>query len=87
MRYELSLPARMLGSWDRIQLVEWISECTFCVGTGLAPGLSPAQGVILIVYRIRKLKMRTRPNKRAVQPQIIIIIIMRNTIKITVVNC
>jgi hypothetical protein len=33
-----------------------------CVGSGLATGLSPVQGVLLTVYRIKKLKERPRCN-------------------------
>jgi hypothetical protein len=34
-----------------------------CVGSGLATGWSPVQGVLQTVYRIKKLKKRPRPNK------------------------
>jgi hypothetical protein len=34
-----------------------------CVGSGLATGWSPAQGVLPTVYRTKKLKMRSRPTK------------------------
>jgi hypothetical protein len=34
-----------------------------CVGSGLAMGCSPVQGVLPTVYRIKKLKKRPRPNK------------------------
>jgi hypothetical protein len=34
------------------------------VGSGLATGWFPVQGVLLTVYRIKKLKKRPRPNKR-----------------------
>jgi hypothetical protein len=39
-----------------------------CVGSGLAKGWSPVQGVLPTEYRIRKLKRRPRPNIRAVEP-------------------
>jgi hypothetical protein len=38
-----------------------------CIGSGLATGWSPVQGVLLNVYRIKKLKKRPRSNKRTVQ--------------------
>jgi hypothetical protein len=34
-----------------------------CVGSGLATGLSPVQGVLTTLYRIKELKKRPRPNK------------------------
>jgi hypothetical protein len=34
-----------------------------CVGSGLAKGWSPVQGVLPIVYKIKKLKKRPRSNK------------------------
>jgi hypothetical protein len=34
-----------------------------CVGRGLAAGWSPIQGVLPIVYRLKKLKTRLRPNQ------------------------
>jgi hypothetical protein len=37
-----------------------------CVGSGLATGWSPVQGVLPTVYRIKKLKKRPRSNKRTV---------------------
>jgi hypothetical protein len=40
------------------------------VGSGLATGWSPVQGVLPTVYRIKKLKKRPRSNKRTVEPQI-----------------
>jgi hypothetical protein len=39
-----------------------------CVGSGLARGWSPVQGVLPHVYKIKKLKKRPRTNKRAVEP-------------------
>jgi hypothetical protein len=41
-----------------------------CVGSGLATGWSPVQGVLPTVYRIKKLKKQARYNKRAVEPEI-----------------
>jgi hypothetical protein len=38
-----------------------------CVGSGPATGLSPVQGVLPTVYRIKKLKKRPR-STRAVEP-------------------
>jgi hypothetical protein len=39
--------------------------CAFilCVGSGLATGRSPVQGVLPTVYRIKKLKKRPRRNR------------------------
>jgi hypothetical protein len=34
-----------------------------CVGSRLATGWSPVQGVLPTVYRIKKLEKRPRPNK------------------------
>jgi hypothetical protein len=34
-----------------------------CVGSGLATGSSPVQGVLPTVFRIKKLKTRPKPNK------------------------
>jgi hypothetical protein len=39
-----------------------------CVGSDLATGSSPVQGVLPTVYRIKKLKKRPRSNKRTVEP-------------------
>jgi hypothetical protein len=47
-----------------------------CVGRGLATGVIPVQGALPTVYRIKKLKERLRPNIRAVEPIIIIVIII-----------
>jgi hypothetical protein len=41
----------------------------FCVGSGLATGWSPVQGVLPTMYRIKKLKKRPRPTW-AVEPWI-----------------
>jgi hypothetical protein len=51
-----------------------VSLCLFyvcvvlCVGSGLVTGWSLIQGVLLDVYRIKKLKERPRSNKRTVEP-------------------
>jgi hypothetical protein len=39
-----------------------------CVGSGLATGSSPAQGVLPTVYRSKRLIQRPRSNKRPVEP-------------------
>jgi hypothetical protein len=57
-----------------------------CVGRGLATGLSPVQGVLLTVYRIRNPRMQPRTNKRAVETLIIIIIIIIIIIKLHGLN-
>jgi hypothetical protein len=44
-----SSPARRLGSWVRIPLKAWMSVCVYSVfvlGSGLATGLFPTQGVL-----------------------------------------
>jgi hypothetical protein len=41
-----------------------------CVGSGLATGWSPIQGVLPTVYRIKKLIKRPRSTQRTVEPQI-----------------
>jgi hypothetical protein len=48
--------------------VRLFCDCVLCVGSGLATGWSPVQGVLPTVYWIGKLKKRPWPNKRAVQP-------------------
>jgi hypothetical protein len=71
LRHELSSLVRTLGSWVRIPLKAWMSVlcafilclCCSCVGRGLATGWSPVQGVLPIVYRIKKLKKCPSPNK------------------------
>jgi hypothetical protein len=61
--------ARTLESWVRIPLKTWMSACLYsvcvvlCVGSGLATGWSPVQGVLLTVYGIKKLKKRPRSTK------------------------
>jgi hypothetical protein len=48
-RQEMSLPARTLRSWVRIPLKAWMSVCVYSVfvlGSGLATGWSPIQGVL-----------------------------------------
>jgi hypothetical protein len=59
------LLARMLGSWVWNPLKAWIAVhlicvCVLCVGSGLATGWSPTQGVLPTVYRIKKLKKQSR---------------------------
>jgi hypothetical protein len=41
-----------------------------CVGSGLAKGSSPVQGVLPAVYRIKKLKKVAEAQPRAIEPQI-----------------
>jgi hypothetical protein len=63
-----------LERWDRgfethsrhgcLHCVHLFCVCVvLCVGRGLATGLSPVQGVLPTVYRIKKLKKRPRFNK------------------------
>jgi hypothetical protein len=52
IKYQMSSPARTLGSWVRILLKAWMSVCFYslfvfsCVSSGLATGSSPVQGVL-----------------------------------------
>jgi hypothetical protein len=81
LRHELSPPAQTLGSWVPIPLDVWTPVCVYsvcvvlCAGRGLLMGWSPVKGVVSTVYRIKELKKRPTPNKWAVEPLIIIIII------------
>jgi hypothetical protein len=70
LRHEPSSPARTLGSWVLIPLKAWIFvyEFILCVGSSLATGWSPVQGVLPTVYKIKKLKRRSS-STRAVAPQ------------------
>jgi hypothetical protein len=60
--HEISSPARTLGSWARIPLMAWMLFGVYsvfvlsCVGSSLASGWSPVQGVLPTDYRIKKLK-------------------------------
>jgi hypothetical protein len=64
---------RSLGHCDREFESIWKHGCLWvdlfrvcdvlCVGSGLATGWSPAQGVLSTIYRIMKLKMRPRPTE------------------------
>jgi hypothetical protein len=56
LRRESSSPTRTLGSWVRIHS----RHGCLCVGSGTLTGWSPVQGVLLTVYRIKKLKKRPR---------------------------
>jgi hypothetical protein len=63
---ELPSLARTLESWDRIPLkvmdvcVRLFCVCVvLCVGSGPATGISPVQGVLPTVYRIKKLQKKT----------------------------
>jgi hypothetical protein len=53
----------------RIPLKAWMFVCVYsvcvvpCVGSGLATGWSPVQGVLLTVYTIKKLKSGQGPKK------------------------
>jgi hypothetical protein len=48
-----------------------------CVGRGLATDWSPVQAALPTGCRIKKLNKRTSPNKRAVEPLMIVIIIIK----------
>jgi hypothetical protein len=59
---------RSLEHWDRGFESRSRHGClcvfiVLCVGRSLETGLSPVQGVLLTVYRIKKLWKRPRPNK------------------------
>jgi hypothetical protein len=65
---------RSLEGWDRgfkshsghgcLHCVRTFCVCVvLCVGSGLATGWSPVQGVLPTMYRIKKLKKWPRPNK------------------------
>jgi hypothetical protein len=66
LRHEPSSPVRTLGPWFRIPLDAWMSVCVYsvcvvlCVGSGFVTGWAPVQGVQPTVYRIKKLKKRSR---------------------------
>jgi hypothetical protein len=62
LRHELSSPARTLGSWVRIPLNTWMFVCLFyvCVGSGLATGWFPIQGVLASVLGLRNWIERKR---------------------------
>jgi hypothetical protein len=62
LRHKPSSPARTLWSWVRIPLEAWISVCVYsvcvvlCVGSGLATGWSPVQGVLPLWIGLRNWK-------------------------------
>jgi hypothetical protein len=57
-RYEMFSRAETMGLWARIPLKAWMSVCIYsvcvvlCVGSGLATGWSPGQGVLSSVCKI-----------------------------------
>jgi hypothetical protein len=58
LKHELSSPARTLGSWVLIPLKARVSVCVYSVfvssiGSGLATGWSPVQGVVPTVLGLR----------------------------------
>jgi hypothetical protein len=55
LRFEISSPPQKLGSWVRIPLKAWMFFCVYsvCIGSDLATGWSPVQGVLLTVLRLR----------------------------------
>jgi hypothetical protein len=62
LRHEPSSPARILGSWVRIPLEAWMSVRVHSVfvlssvGSGLATGWYPVQGVLRLCIRLRNWK-------------------------------
>jgi hypothetical protein len=72
LRHELSSLSPTLGSRVRNPFEDMCMRllCVYvvlCVGSGLATGWSPAEGVLRTVYMIKKLKKRPRPTG-AVEP-------------------
>jgi hypothetical protein len=61
----VSNPARGMDVCMRLFCVSVVP----CVDSGLTTGCCPVQGVLLTVYRTKKLKQRPRSNKRTVQPK------------------
>jgi hypothetical protein len=75
LRHEPSSPARTLGivgsnpTRGMDVCVRLFCVCVvLCVGSGLAIGSSPVQGVLPSVYWIKTLKKRPRFNKKTVEP-------------------
>jgi hypothetical protein len=64
---------RPLEHWDREFESHSRHECLFafilCVGSDLATGCSPVQGVLPSMCRIKKLKKAAKVQQRAVEPQ------------------
>jgi hypothetical protein len=56
LRHEICSSAKTLRCWFRIPLEAWMPTCVFfvlsCVGSGLATGWSPVQGLLPTVYKI-----------------------------------
>jgi hypothetical protein len=67
-------------------LCAFILCAVLCVGSGLATGWSPAQGILPTVYRIKKVKKRPRSNKRTVEPFITVDLRLRGTMHIVVIR-
>jgi hypothetical protein len=59
-----SNPAQGMDVYVRLSCVCVV----LCVGSGLAMGWSPVQGVLPTLYMIKKLKKRPRSNKNTVEP-------------------
>jgi hypothetical protein len=64
LRHEMSSLVQTLGSWLHILLKAWVFFCIHsmfvlpCVSSGLAMGWSLFKGVLLTVYKIKKLKLK-----------------------------
>jgi hypothetical protein len=77
-------PAWMLESWARIPLEASMCACliwfcvVLCVCRDLATGSSNVWGVLPTLQRVKKLKRWLRTNKRAVEPLIVINMIIFN---------
>jgi hypothetical protein len=62
LRHGMYPPAQALGSWVRIPLDAWMSDCNFlvfvlsCVSSGFRTGWSPVQGVLPTVFKIRNFR-------------------------------
>jgi hypothetical protein len=72
---------RSLESWDRVFEPHSRLGCLWdvcvllfcvcvvmCVGSGLATDLSPVQGVLATVYRIKDMKKATKVQQRTAEP-------------------
>jgi hypothetical protein len=72
LRREMSSPARILGSWVRIPFEAWMFVyvySVFVLGSGLATGWSPVQGVLPTVYGIKKLKWQRNVSRIPYAPE------------------
>jgi hypothetical protein len=65
LRHEISSPAQTLGSWVWIPLEGWMFVYVysvfmlFCVGSGLATGWSPVQGIVPTVFKTHDFRIKS----------------------------